>query len=422
VSDDNKKPPSDDDKKLEEMARRLEQVLDQPSAADRALDQADRIPSPPQQNSTNDPPAWDEFAQTLGITSDDLRKAKQPPPLPPFADHPPSRNDLRRDIASAIEESGRPSEVPSTGPHMSDPVPKNWVDAVPAVLFGFYGLGFALEAVAAMNRGEINVFILDSIACVVLTAIAVMWVKYRKWLPAKLVSTTTLVVTDARWLVGAAAVLLIASALSPYAQQRHFPFIGESTSPTDVANVTAPLQSRLEEVTRERDAARAEAAQMKQQLAATAQRPAQPPPQSTQGPINWQADFQLVATGGGPEAQINSVLFQGTSTTSVEFKEAYAISGITGHRQDLVANVQYRGYYPVTKIDIPPDAPVWLELMWKPPLSIRDFIDQWGKFRITFVYNNIKYEKEYSEEYIRRWVHANIPGSFGPRVTPREDK
>jgi hypothetical protein len=37
---------------------------------------------------------------------------------------------------------------------MSDPAPKDWVEAVPAILFGIYGFAFGFEAVTAMNEGR----------------------------------------------------------------------------------------------------------------------------------------------------------------------------------------------------------------------------------------------------------------------------
>jgi hypothetical protein len=133
---------------------------------------------------------------------------------------------------------------------LSDPVPKNWKDAVPSVLFGFYGLGFALEAVAAMNRGDINLFIWDSIACTLLTPVAVIWWKYRDWLPIKFVSTANLVIADARWLIGAASVFLIASALAPYIGEQRWPFIREivlhdATTAEDIEKATAPIREQL---------------------------------------------------------------------------------------------------------------------------------------------------------------------------------
>jgi hypothetical protein len=149
----------------------------------------------------------------------------------------------------------------------------------------------------------------------------------------------------------------------------------------------------------------------------------QPAAVSNQGPVDWNLDSQfLLLTGGGPDATINSVLLQGTSTVSVGMKEAYAVSGLTGHRQELMANVQYKGYYPVDKVDIPPGAPVWVELIFKPPLSIRDFLSQWGQFRVTIVYNDgTNYVHDFNDDYTRRKIQQMDPFAFGPHVTPRSD-
>lgn len=71
---------------------------------------------------------------------------------------------------------------------------------------------------------------------------------------------------------------------------------------------------------------------------------------------------------------------------------------------------------------MPPQAPVWLELIFKPPLSIGDFLDQWGKIHVTIVYDGTVYNREFDENYIRRKLQQQIPGAFAPRVTPRDDK
>jgi ribosomal protein L12E/L44/L45/RPP1/RPP2 len=147
-------------------------------------------------------------------------------------------------------------------------------------------------------------------------------------------------------------------------------------------------------------------------------------PEHNQGPIVWNLDSQfLVASSNGTSDQINGLILQGTSTASVAFKEAYAISGLTGHRQELVANVPYKGYYPVTKVDVPPQAPVQLDMDWNPPLSIRDFMDQWGKLRVVIVYNDgTTYEHEFDESYVREKLRRLVPSAFGPRVSPKDDK
>jgi hypothetical protein len=179
------------------------------------------------------------------------------------------------------------------------------------------------------------------------------------------------------------------------------------------------LQSQVDKTTKELEATKRQLADA-QHSGVTSMFP---PTQTEKGSITWEDDSQfLVVTGGGPDATINSVLIQGTSTNSVAIKEAYAISGLTGHRQELMANVQYRGYYAVDKVDIPPKAPVWLELIFKPALPTRDFLDQWGKFHITVSYNGMTYEREFDDSYIRRKLEQQNAGAFGPHVTPKEDK
>jgi hypothetical protein len=148
-----------------------------------------------------------------------------------------------------------------------------------------------------------------------------------------------------------------------------------------------------------------------------------PLPNPSQNPVVWDRGSQfLVVTGGGPNAQINSVLLQGTSTTSVSIKEAYAVSGLTGHKQELMANVQYKGNYPVDQIDIPPQAPVWLELLFKPPLAVRDFVEQWGQLRVTIIYSDgTTDDLNFDENYVRQKLQTMIPGAFGPHVSPRSN-
>jgi hypothetical protein len=182
-----------------------------------------------------------------------------------------------------------------------------------------------------------------------------------------------------------------------------------------IADATKTLQDQL-------SAANKTISELQKKAFTLPQQPQQTAGLSNNGPITWALDSQfLVITGGGPDATIDSVLLQGTSTASVAMKEAYAVSGLTGHKQDLMANAQYRGYYPVDKVDIPPEAPVWLELIWKLPLSIKGFLDQWGKFRVTVVYSDgTTYDREFDETYIRRKLQQQIPAAFGPRVTPRD--
>jgi len=110
--------------------------------------------------------------------------------------------------------------------------------------------------------------------------------------------------------------------------------------------------------------------------------PSSPDTSLQKGPIAWNLGSQfLVASSNGASDLINGIFLQGTSTASIGFKEAYAVSGLTGHRQELMANVPYKGYYPVGKVDIPPHAPVQLDMVWNPPFLVRDFMGRNRLFR-----------------------------------------
>jgi TolA-binding protein len=353
------------------------------------------------------------------------------------------RTGLRQDIASAIEQHERSSEKVAVS---EGPLPRTWKEAVPYVVWGVLVLGFGLELVAAFVRGEWTHAIVSFAGLVALMSAALHWQQIKSWATG----------LNPNWVVASLSLVLAGLILSPFVEERRWPFSTAFHDPPtadDLARATAPLRSEVVELQRQLQAARqtsnalptvagiVTAQELRQrienlekQLDTTkrendeAQRQLGIARQTTsapqaQGAINWNTDGQfVVVTGGGPDALINSVLIQGTSTTSVAIKEAYAVSGLTGHKQDLVANVQYRGYYPVDKVDIPPQAPVWLELLWKPPLSVKDFLDQWGQFHVTIVYDGITYEHKFDENYIRKKLQQQIPGAFGPRVTPRDGK
>jgi hypothetical protein len=186
-----------------------------------------------------------------------------------------------------------------------------------------------------------------------------------------------------------------------------------------VSEAERTLQSKLDETIRQRDADTAVTVHRARKLP----EPVPPAPSDVPGPISWNFNGQLiVASGGGQTAEVHGLIFQGQSTMTLRFKEAYAVSGLTGHKVELKANVQQIGaYFPVTDVDVPADAPVQLDLIFQPPLSIRDFFDQWGKFRIVISYENGgSLQHEFDERSVREKLQQQIPYAFGPRVTPRE--
>jgi hypothetical protein len=200
-----------------------------------------------------------------------------------------------------------------------------------------------------------------------------------------------------------------------------------------VSEAKSAVQSKLNEAIKQRDESSNELASARRDLTIArqeldaARKSANTLVQSvrsdTLGPINWNLNNQLiVASGGGQTAAVHGLIFQGQSLIPLRFKDAYAISGLTGHRVELKANVQQVGaYFPVTDVDVPADAPVQLDIVFQPPLSIRDFFDQWGKFRIVISYENGgSFEHEFDDRFVREKVQQMLPNSFGPRVTPRQ--
>jgi hypothetical protein len=177
----------------------------------------------------------------------------------------------------------------------------------------------------------------------------------------------------------------------------------------------AVARGELQEAINQRDAVR------------TQQIPPQPTPSNPQsavikGPVAWDFNRQFVVVSGGEtNAQVHSILLQGKSTDSTSFKEAYAISALTGRKQELVANAN--GYHPVTSVDVPAQAPVWLELLFDPVLSLRDFQDKWGRLRVVIVYGDgTIFQHDFDEAYVREKLTGQVPSAFGPRVTPRDKK
>jgi len=132
----------------------------------------------------------------------------------------------------------------------------------------------------------------------------------------------------------------------------------------------------------------------------------------------------MVGSYNGQSYAVNGLIFQGTSEVPLHFKEAYLISGLTGHKAELLANVhKVGGYYPITAVDVPAGAPVQLDYIFKPELSVRDFFDQWGRFRFVVVYDDgSSFKYEFSEEEVRAQAQRQFPNAFGPQVTPKEQK
>lgn len=339
-----------------------------------------------------------------------------------FAD---DRQGLRQDIANSIEQSGRSAEKP-----VSDHPPPETPTHAARALIGWFAGGLAFQSVETIHDG-----LWPSLGYG-LGAIAVAIFDYK--LPAILARSPRLtkslndVAADARWWVGIGIASLLIIAASPYIEQHRWPFAWqfETSPPHSAVNGREPLIPpdgimTGSQAAKELQDLRAQIDELKRQNEALRIAPPQPSQSAIGpvGPIKWNLNGQfLVASGGGPGGTINNVMLSGVSTAPVRIKEAYAISGLTGHRKELVANVQYRGYYPVDKVDIPADAPIFLTLVWQPPLSISDFLDQWGEFSVTVIYGETTFTHEFSEEFVRNQLRQVFPDAFGPHMTPRDSK
>ncbi len=231
---------------------------------------AGAIPGLPKANSTHEPPSpTDPKTGGLWVAGNS-----------PMPDNPEKPTGVRLDHGSVTDPidpnaplvsmsyfvqapSSQAAEEQPTPVSGHDPLPKNWIEAVPIVLFGFYGLAFAFGAVEAMNRTEAGLVIADTVGCIICAAIALAWWKRRDWLPQKMVATTVSVITDARWLLVGLSTLLIASMLAPFVEQKRWPLsawfpiiIHDHAAPAEIAKATSEIQAKLDQAIKERDAAK----------------------------------------------------------------------------------------------------------------------------------------------------------------------
>ena len=169
------------------------------------------------------------------------------------------------------------------------------------------------------------------------------------------------------------------------------------------------MQSQLQDAKRQLETARR----------AANQPPATPPPEG-QVPIRWAPGFQ---SNYNSEKQIIWIRFNGEATALAPIKDAYITSNITGHRERLkVWNQPSQKRWDTNQIEpIPAGANVILILDLAPPLSVGDFLSQWGAFEFHVIYSD---NKEYTEFIDQGDVEQQLRslGLFGPHVTPKDDK
>ena len=330
---------------------------------------------------------------------------------------PKPPDDTEKMSPTRIDEPQSPSS-PEGGP-----LPKTWQEAVPYVVWGVLVLGFGLELVSAFVRGEWLHFIVSLLGLGGLMATALHWKEITAW--AKKLNPN--------WVVATLSLVLAGLILSPFIEQQRWPFINqmgtapptiihEAATPEEIAKAAAPIQSKLDAAIAERDTARRDSATSKLNLEVARVQHPQPPTPEDQIPISWEPDFQFNWYNGPKIAWIR---FVGVSGALTRIKDAYIISTLTGHKETLdVANAtNFAERWKIDQVEpIPSGAKVML--VYEPKLSppLPDFMSQWGAFEFHVVYDNKEYVKTYSQDYINSKMTREMPGVFGPRVTPRNDK
>jgi hypothetical protein len=302
---------------------------------------------------------------------------------------------------------------------------------------GGYVLAIASKAADRFDVGSYAQFAAYTLAAFVLAV-----VEYNlKWLlstaaPGAAARLNRMAV-DPRWWTTTAIVLLAVMTFSPYVEQRRWPFAANQTATGDTAKFTASnsgsgddtalksqladanqraasLQSRLDAAIKDRDLARQAAAQPP-----SAVRREQPSMPEDQSPITWQEEFQWNWSSGPKMAWIR---FVGRATALAHIKDAYIISDLTGHREQLsVANpINFAEQWKIDEIEpITAGASVMLVYEIQPQLSISDFLSVWGTFELHVIYDDKEYVKKYLPDYINDKMTREMPGIVGPRVTKK---
>jgi hypothetical protein len=328
------------------------------------------------------------------------------------------------------------------------PIPRNFNEAAPALLWGVFAFASGFEGVVMLFEAHFILGIVGILAAVALTAIAMRWQRISAVWP-RFGETFNSIASDARWWVASLLTLLVAAAALPYVEQGRWPYfqtgttaptvIHDPASPEDVAKATSSIQFRLDEATRqrdtsiaERDSARRELASARQELEA-ARRAEHVPAQQMQanisdGPLRWEPNLMWGATGTPHGLLMSFVYFRATnvSPNAVQLKNAFIVSGLTGAKLPLSVNIAYVGVTPISEINpIPPGASVDLIVEWKEPdaLSVKEFLNQWGSIYLRVDYDQTIYERTYDSDYLYQKATREYPQEgFGPRVTKREQK
>jgi hypothetical protein len=369
------------------------------------------------------------------------------PPLPPRLPGgnyhvEPIDKSVRESVKDAFEEHRTTASPPPPPPEppisRREPSPKperkfwSYIDKAVLSLFELlalmFGLPFGDDLFHEKPVTNLHLVYLSIGALFAIGGPMFPLVRTMNWIPKGAAISISAAARDARiWI----AVLLIffLYGVAPDLYRRATLPIATTTKPETgftqqqvdekIASAVANLNSQLTEANRQKDVERREADAFRQQIQNA---PPRPPAPEDQIPVSWQPDFQLNWYAGPKIAWIR---FIGVSAALARIKDAYVISTLTGHKEQLdVANATNFGErWKIDQVEpIPSGAQVILVYEPKPPPSLADFMSQWGAFEFHVVYDNKEYVKIYSQDYINSKMTREMPGVFGPRVTPRNDK
>jgi hypothetical protein len=110
-------------------------------------------------------------------------------------------------------------------------VPTSWKEAIPYVVWVVLVLGFGLEFVAALVHGEWLRAVISFVGLVALMAAALHWNQIKSWAAQ----------TNPNWVIATLSLVLAGLILSPFLEQRRWPFSPQFEAPLP----SPPLQDAL---------------------------------------------------------------------------------------------------------------------------------------------------------------------------------
>jgi len=134
------------------------------------------------------------------------------------------------------------------------------------------------------------------------------------------------------------------------------------------------------------------------------------------GPLSWHDGLGYSATCC-PTYLAFIISGSNTSTSEIQLKDAYIVSGITGARKSMMVDLAGDGkVLPSETNPFPPGAKfdLWADL--SPGLSEREILEQWGKIYFNAEYGETKYKKMIDEEYITTLLRGDPRSKLGPHV------